>query len=162
MKCEKCGKHEATTRVYQNDNGKESMMFLCDECAGNSMNPSIDLFQKLLGGSAGGLFSDLSGLIDTPRIVRCPECNTTSEQFLRSGFVGCPHYYTVFEPLVIQAVKQFQQSDRHIGKMPAVEERTEEEILSERLQSAFADHDYTTVEQISRKLQQLKNGNSEA
>ena len=63
---------------------------------------------------------------------------------------------------MIQAVKQFQQSDRHIGKMPAVEERTEEEILSERLQSAFADHDYTTVEQISRKLQQLKNGNSEA
>lgn len=160
MKCERCGKRDATTRVYQNDNGKETMLFLCDECAGNTINPSMDLFQKLLGGSYG-MFSNLTGLIDTPKSLRCPKCGTSSEQFLRTGFVGCPHCYEAFEPLILQAVKQFQQSDTHIGKSPLLQEQSEEERLAAEAHKAFINKDYDLMTQLSYKLQQLKHRNSE-
>lgn len=167
MKCERCGMKEATTRVYRSNNGEQSLMYLCSDCA-EAMHLNVggmDLIQKLFGGSPMGLFSDLSGFIDAPTSKQtvCPECKTTSEEFLRTGFVGCPNCYKVFEPLVLQAVKQFQQSDTHIGKSPTAKTETgisEEEKLREEVRTAIANRQYALAGELSKKLDELtgKNG----
>ncbi len=164
MKCTKCGLREATTEVLQRHNNKIEKMFLCNECA-NDYRPDMgfddfDILNKLINGSPMGLVTNFGGLFDAPTVhtMICPECKTTSEEFLRSGFVGCPHCYEVFEPLIVQTVKKLQQSDRHVGKSPfGVSDDVDAAKLKAELQSAIDCGDYAKVQEISGRLERLKN-----
>ncbi len=96
MKCTKCGLREATTEVLQRHNNHVEKMYLCDECA-KDYRPDMgfddfDMLNKLINGSPMGLLSNLGSLFQTPtaKALMCPECKTTGEEFLKTGFVGCP------------------------------------------------------------------------
>ncbi len=164
MKCTKCGLREATTEVLHRHNNHVEKMFLCDECA-RDFGPDVmfDDFDMddFINASPMGLVNDLVGFIGgKSQVLVCPDCKTTSDEFLRTGFVGCPRCYEVFEPLVIKTVKQLQQSDRHIGKMPvgAVDVAAEEARLKGMLRSAVDACDYNAVAEISKSLERLRSG----
>lgn len=164
MLCTKCGLRESTTEVVQRINNHIEKMYLCDECAKDFRPDSFDDFDvlnKLIKGSSMGILSGLMGMLDAPttRSLVCPECKTTGDEFLKSGFVGCPRCYEAFEPLIVQTVKKLQQSDRHVGKCPygpggaprntAADER---ERLRAELQAAIDSFDYKRASEISAKL----------
>lgn len=169
MKCTKCGLREATTEVLQRHNNKIEKMYLCNECA-KDYRPDMgfddfDILNKLINGSPMGLVKSFGGLFDAPtaRTMICPECKTTSEEFMRSGFVGCPRCYEVFEPLIVQTVKKLQQSDRHVGKSPfgGIDTEAEAARLKAELQAAIDCGDYARVSDISGRLERIKNGGKE-
>ena len=86
----------------------------------------------------------------------CPDCKTTSEEFLKTGFVGCPKCYKVFEPLVVQTVKKLQQSDRHVGKSPYGKIDTIDEAgLKAELQAAVDSGDYVKIVELSERLKKF-------
>ena len=162
MKCTNCGLHDATTEVMVRRNGHVEKMFLCSECAKNFRPDmgfdSFDMLNKLINGSPMGLLSGLGNLFDSPtsRTLICPDCKTTSEEFLKSGFVGCPKCYKVFEPLVVQTVKKLQQSDRHVGKTPyGTFDETDEARLKIELQAAVDSGDYGKIMELSEKLKKI-------
>ncbi len=170
MKCTKCGLNEATTEVLQRHNDHIEKMYLCDECAKDfrpDMNfDDFDMLNKIINGSPMGLLSNLNSFFDTPtaRAMICPDCKTTSEEFLKTGYVGCPRCYEVFEPLIVQTVKKLQQSDRHIGKCPTGKiggaNGDERSRLKAELQNAIDVGDYKRASIISGKLGKL-DGNGE-
>lgn len=163
MKCSKCGLREATAEVRVRHNDHVENMYLCDECA-KEYRPNIgfgdfDMLDKLINGSPMGLLSNLNGLFNAPntRALICPECKTTSEEFIKTGFVGCPHCYEVFEPIIAQSVKKLQQSDRHVGKIPNGEEDTAalEARLKAELQAAVDSGDYSKIGELGEQLKKL-------
>ena len=168
MKCTKCGLREARTEVLQRHNNNIEKIYLCDECAKN-FKPDVGIFDdynfldKLINGSPMGLVTGLNDLfgMPTPHTLICPDCKTTSEEFLKTGFVGCPRCYEVFEPLVLQTVKKLQQADRHVGKSPnGVAAQDETERLKSELQQAFDNGDYERVTELSRRLEQVGRDNN--
>lgn len=168
MKCTKCGLREATTEVLQRHNNHIEKMYLCGDCAKDyrpdMYTDDFDMLSKLINGSPMGLLSNLSGLFGAPttKAMICPDCKTTSEEFLKTGFVGCPRCYKVFEPLIVQTVKQLQQSDRHVGKSPIgdVCDASEEARLKSELQAAVDSGDYAKIVELSNRLKSLDDSNN--
>lgn len=168
MKCTNCGLRDATTEVMVRRNGLVEKMFLCSECAKNFRPDmgfdSFNVLNKLINGSPMGLLSSFGNLFDAhaSHTLICPDCKTTSEEFLKSGFVGCPKCYKVFEPLVVQTVKKLQQSDRHVGKTPYgyLDESNEEELKAE-LQAAVDNGDYGKIMELSERLKKIVNNKRE-
>lgn len=169
MKCTNCGLREATTEVLIRRNDHVEKKFLCGDCAKNyrpdTGNDSFDMLNKLINGSPMGLLSNLNSLFEAPsvRTLVCPTCKTTSEEFLKTGFVGCPRCYEVFEPLIVQTVKRLQQSDRHIGKRPhtAADTAAEEARLKAEIRSAVDNGDYAKLGELSDMLKKLVGNNKE-
>lgn len=160
MKCTKCGLREATTEFLRRHNNNIEKMYLCAECASeleSSMGfDQFDLLNKLINGSPMGLVTQFFDAPTTKKLV-CPECKTTSEEFIKTGFVGCPKCYEAFEPFVAQTVKKLQQSDRHIGKTPygAIDGRAEAERLKSELHAAIDKGDYLKASDLSERLGRL-------
>lgn len=163
MKCVKCGLRNATTEVLRRHNNHVEKLYLCDECAkeyeDDTVLTGLNMLDSFFGGSPMELFGNFAGLFDAPAVKRlvCPECKTTSDEFVKTGFVGCPHCYETFEPLVAQTVKKIQQSDRHVGKVPAgaVDFAAEQSRLKSELQAAVDSGDYVKTVEISNKLKKL-------
>ncbi|MCH5155171.1 MAG: hypothetical protein J1F69_01050 [Clostridiales bacterium] len=168
MKCTNCGLRDATTEVVVRRNNHVEKMFLCSECANNFRpdigSESFDMLNKLINGSPMGLLNSFGNLFNSPtsRTLVCPDCKTTGDEFLKTGFVGCPKCYKVFEPLVVQTVKKLQQSDRHVGKTPPEYlDRTDEITLKTELQAAVDSGDYGKIVELSERLKKLLNNKSE-
>ena len=83
MKCEKCGKNEATMYYKETVNGVTREMHLCPECAQKenlggafenafqSMNHFwSDPFHSFLGGGFGSLWNDMLGEAALPGLLR--------------------------------------------------------------------------------------------
>lgn len=163
MKCTNCGLREATTEVVVRCNDRVQKLYLCADCAKNYRPDvgldSFDVIDKLINGSPMALINSFGNIFNAPsaRTLVCPDCKTTSEEFLKTGFVGCPRCYDVFEPLISQTVKKLQQSDMHVGKSPlgAVTPEAEEARLKSELQAAVDSGDYYKLVKLSELLTRL-------
>ncbi len=171
MICTKCGLRPATTEIWQRHNDKTEKMFLCDECA-KDFRPEVGLgdfgvLDNFMTGSPLSLLSGLNAFFggedrENEKLV-CPNCHTTADEFLNTGFVGCPHCYEVFEPLVARTVKKIQQSDRHVGRQPIGYAPTGDEAarLNAELQDAVDKRDYARAAAISEQLNKLNSKEGE-
>jgi protein arginine kinase activator len=135
MKCEKCGKNEATMFYQENINGATREMHLCAECAQkenlsapfeqafSAMNslwnepfPSLfGGFDNLWGGMLGS--APTATLLGTER--KCPTCGMTEHELRQTGRVGCPDCYSTFADLLNPYVQKVHGADRHVGDAPA-------------------------------------------
>ncbi len=163
MKCTKCGIREAKMEIHVRNNNHVEKMYLCADCA-KDYKPevnleSFDMLNKLINGSPMGLLSNLNNMFAEPstRALICPTCKTTSDEFMKTGFVGCPRCYEVFEPLIVQTVKKLQQSDRHVGKTPfgVLDTASEEARLKSELQAAIDNGDYSKIGELGERLKKL-------
>lgn len=169
MKCSHCGREGVVAEMMIKNGNNIEKIYLCHECQ-KKYGPNLEIsginnmINKLFGGSALGLLSNLNSFVDVPtRVVVCPDCKTTSDEFLKTGFVGCPRCYRVFEPLIAQTVKKIQQADRHIGKTPlgAVDNNTEISRLRSEIIAAMNGGDFTRMKELSAQLEKLQQGNRE-
>lgn len=98
MKCQKCG-NLATFSYYENINGKEKELILCDKCyKNNNMNNIIEYY-----------FSDDE--ID----VLCDKCGYEFDKYLKSGKFGCPNCYIKFDNEIDQILKKIHGKNRHMN-----------------------------------------------
>lgn len=164
MKCTKCGLREATTEVLQRHNNHIEKLYLCDECAAN-FKPDFafddfDMIANLINGSPMGLLSNMGFGDGKVKTLICPDCKTTSEEFLKTGFVGCPRCYDVFAPLILQTVRQLQQADKHVGKVPAGDAYIVSELdnLKAELQTALKNDDFDRINELMVKINRFNSG----
>lgn len=165
MKCTKCGVREAVGSAIMLHNDKTEKMYLCSECA-KKYSPNIGwggfgMLNKLINDSHMGLLSDFGGMFEVPvahmHTLVCPDCKTTSEDFEKTGFVGCPRCYKVFEPLIVKAVKKLQRADRHVGKIPlgTIDVSAREVALKAELCAAVERDDYGRISELGEILKKL-------
>lgn len=164
MICTKCGLRQATTEVVHEYNGHAEKMYLCSICADEYRHNvgfgDFGMIDKLFNGSPMGLLTGLSGFYNAheAKTLVCPDCRTTSDEFLKTGFVGCPRCYEVFEPLIKKTVRKLQQSDRHVGKRPYGEEAgrgVSVDQLKAELQDAIDNGNYARASALSNMLEKL-------
>ncbi|MDY3617767.1 UvrB/UvrC motif-containing protein [Agathobaculum sp.] len=175
MKCEKCGKNEATTFFSENINGQKRELHLCGECAkemnlGSAFENAFqsfghlwsDPFHSFLGGGFGSLFPDTLGaptasMLGTER--KCPSCGMNERELRQSGRVGCPDCYTAFADILNPYVQKVHGATRHIGAAPAAAEEPQQDpvaALRAQLQEAVASEDYEQAARLRDEIHRLE------
>lgn len=159
--CEICKVKKADIRYVSNNHGVLSEHYLCYECnrqrEDEMRNEAFSIGASLFSAITGGLFSSDNGA----RGAVCRRCGTTSDEFLRSGYVGCGECYKAFEPVMTQTIRRLQHDTSHKGKTPygensAVSFEATIENLRRQMNKAVETEDYERAEKLCAEINALK------
>lgn len=164
MRCDDCGKREATFHSKRIINGVTTEMHLCSECQKKYSGSLMNMFDfgSLFGGFDG--FFGKQALASRREEYVCPSCGTTGEEFLQSGFVGCSDCYKEFATLVMPVIKRMQGDVCHVGKVPLGVENSasaEYERLKKELEKVIEREEYEKAGIIRDRMHQLKGDNND-
>ena len=175
MKCENCGKREATVKYTQNINGKYSKIQLCEDCA---RKLGLDMFEMNMPIDFSSFFSDMlndySGLGLLPSFEsntqeKCEKCGLTYEEFMHTGKVGCMNCYNQFRDKIEPILRNLHGSSSHVGRKainlkqhikeePQINENYNEiQELQEQLKQAIKEEKYEDAAVIRDKIKKLEN-----
>lgn len=177
MKCEKCGKNEATMYYKETVNGVTREMHLCPECAqkenlGGAFESAFqsmnhfwsDPFHSFLGGGFGSLWNDMLGeatptatLLGTER--KCPTCGMTESELRRTGRVGCPDCYSTFADILNPYVQKVHGATRHVGTAPAAPEQPKTDPVADlkaQLKAAVESEDYERAASLRDEIRRME------
>ena len=92
----------------------------------------------------------------------CPYCNTTKEEFVKDGLLGCSHCYQTFSAVIGPWLNKNQSASRHCGKraLSALSESgfNQYKSLSELLEVALYSEDYAQSRKIKSQLDEIRKG----
>ncbi|MEE1002609.1 MAG: UvrB/UvrC motif-containing protein [Acutalibacteraceae bacterium] len=140
MLCENCKKATATTHIKRSVNGVTREYHLCPECAAKlgfsnfhffDMN---DLWSTFLGNGQSAM----------PQTKRCRTCNTSFEEIINNGKMGCPDCYTEFREEILPTLIKIHGKTEHKGISP------------ENSGSAETNAENTQVDEITKLENELK------
>lgn len=114
--CQLCRQKQATVHFTRIINGQKVEMYVCEQCARENSDIKLNL-HKLLSGIMG---MDASKEIqDTPApSLKCPTCGMTTEEFNKTGLLGCADCYGTFGESIQILLKRIHGNVRHHGKVP--------------------------------------------
>lgn len=172
MRCDICGKSEATVHLTEIVDNKISKLHLCEECARKKGTEMEEHF---------GLSDLLAGLADfethvTPKKeqkTKCPKCGMSYDDFKKTGRLGCGECYITFENNLVPLIKRIHGSTKHFGKgavlvskkppkaQPAKKksdkpEGDELDGLKNRLQSAIKLEEFEEAARLRDKIKNLE------
>lgn len=117
MKCERCGKNDATAYVTEIINGNKKEYHLCSECAKAIGVKGFGNMEINIGNFLGGIFGN-----GNPEILKapavCANCGMTVEEFSKGGKLGCSECYSAFKGRLMRPLRQIHGSCEHVGKVP--------------------------------------------
>lgn len=165
MKCQSCGKREATVRYSESINGKKHEYYLCENCA-----------NKMGVGDFSSIFSPMFVSIpeffkDTklPETLVCPKCGYTLDDYSKTGMFGCEECYNTFEDTLDELFLKFHGKNRHIklnkknkvnvdSKKSYIKEPKEENIddLKEKIKELVKAEKYEEAAIIRDKIKELE------
>ena len=125
MNCENCGKNYANVKYTQIVNGNKREMYLCEDCSQKlgiqSFNIPIDfsgfLEDFFLGFDEDVIFPELT------KELKCRRCNSSFEDFTKTGRFGCEECYTTFEEKIDSLLKNIKGTNRHKGRIGKINEK---------------------------------------
>ena len=160
MLCDECKKREAVFHSKIIHNGQVRERHLCAVCS-KKYREEESLFKPF-----GDLFSSLPELMlgaSTPKCTVCSKCGTTSDEFLRTGYVGCPECYKAFGPIMLDVVRRTQHDTQHIGKAPGVKIKStvaaaqnKIDELRRRQRQAIDTDDFEEASRLRDEINELK------
>ncbi|HPN73108.1 MAG TPA: UvrB/UvrC motif-containing protein [Candidatus Omnitrophota bacterium] len=121
MKCDICGKNDATIHLTEVVNDQVTKLHICEECAkqkSDEMQSHFGLTDLLSGLVEGGDMSGSGGGVPSMTEAKCPTCGSTYQDFQKSGRIGCGRCYSVFSKSLSTLLRKIHGSDKHVGKMP--------------------------------------------
>ncbi len=118
MKCDNCGKKEATTHITKVVNGYKEEFYLCPECAAKSTDykEMKETMSFGIGDFLTGMFTGAGKQNETADI--CPTCHMSYNNFVKSGKLGCGDCYTAFADRIARPLRQIHGKADHVGKIP--------------------------------------------
>ncbi len=163
MVCDNCGKNEAEVHLTQIVDNEMTTLHLCPSCAADKgleaetggKNPPLTDFLAQMGKAA---LAEQEATVTGP----CSYCGTTVEDFKRTGRLGCPHCYSVYESQLRAILRRIHGSTQHLGKVyvpPASEEadRTARLVgLRRKLQRAVESEDFERAAVIRDQIRELE------
>lgn len=155
MKCQSCGKREATVRYKENINGKKHEIFLCSNCAEKmGVTDLSNIFSPM--------FVSIPEFFDEPSQKRCKTCGYTLEDYSKTGMFGCEDCYNTFEDTLDELFLKFHGKNRHIKlgkkKVKSKEDNNLKEIeeLEEQIQELIEAERYEEAAVVRDKIKELK------
>jgi len=164
VKCEICGKNEASVHFTQIRDEQKKEMHLCKECAKSKgfHNPLDDVPFPLAefltsmvkpGGSKGDPIA---------RLV-CPDCGMRFVDFSRIGRFGCGRCYEAFRAPLEDLFRKVHGATRHSGRTVPRRPQTarsliEEEVrLKDELRRAIEREEFELAADLRDRLKSLEN-----
>lgn len=164
MKCQKCGKNEATTHYTEVLNGQKKELHLCSGCAQalagtSNINAMFQDSLQSFWNPTGSLWGDLLGAnVATQNEPAC-HCGMTESRLKRLGKVGCADCYQTFSGLLNPYIQKLHGAMQHIGAAPcAVPDAQEDPIatLKQQLQDAIAKEEYEQAAHLRDEIRRLE------
>lgn len=164
MFCENCGKNLATVWVTKIYGDTVSKSHLCQKCAEKLTDDLTEEWPYILSGILSAAFPASKNIIKPYKASRdnlCPSCKTTYNDFLETGFVGCPDCYQSFHQLINPLINQVQGSLSHTGKLPKLlpeEMKLQMELnrLKTYLFKCISKENYEKAAQIRDEINEVK------
>lgn len=121
--CQNCGENEANVRYTQIINGVKKQINVCDKCARELGLGSFEFnmpihFSDFLGDFFNDYNTDLLPSFVKETNNLCNNCGETYEEFVKTGLLGCPEDYDIFQIRLDSILKKLQGNNRHIGRKP--------------------------------------------
>lgn len=109
MKCQNCGKEEATVRYYENINGEKREIVICANCA---KNLNLIDFPNML---SYFFISHPKELFEEEYSNKvCNKCSYTFDDYLEKGLFGCPNCYSAFSDRIDTLLTKVHGKNRHL------------------------------------------------
>ncbi len=170
MICDICGKKKATVHLTEIVDAQMTEMHICEDCA---KGKSMQMEQQF------GIADLLAGLSDfgkqvkdvEKKVVQCPSCGLTYDDFKKMGRLGCGECYSAFKQQLEVLLKKIHGSTRHLGKSPGnikqevVKEKKGQieldvpetiEILKKQLQESIENEDFEKAALLRDKIRSLE------
>lgn len=172
MLCQKCNKNEATIHMIKFINGEKSEVWLCEKCAKEFSEVSLDIFKgkKIDNGFQdiiSGLFESLDKTnsnntkkIDMKIDIVCKNCGMTASKLKTTLKVGCPHCYNNLVEPIKEILQKTQGSSIHVGKIPKIikdecEKEDKIRLLEQEMEDYILIEDYENAALLRDKIKEL-------
>lgn len=165
MLCEKCSKRTATTYIKRTVNGVTKEYHLCPECAAQLGFSNFSLFDDI-GDIWSSFFNNTGFSHSALSTKRCKTCNSSFDEILESGKMGCPDCYSVFREEILPTLEKIHGNTEYKGGMPegisvTKEPETEEEKLQADLKAAIENEEFEKAAEIRDKLKEMRKKDDE-
>jgi protein arginine kinase activator len=178
MRCQRCGKQEASVHLIDLVNGKRTVRWLCAACAGRSPGEGEDDPSFGLGGNPensdgeedsyslasflGEMFEPAGGDESSEPPV-CPDCGYSFAAFRGTNRLGCPRCYVAFRQPLLSILSHLHRHVSHLGKVPdnGREGSSPSAELSRTriaLEKAIAAEDFEKAARLRDDILQLESG----
>lgn len=168
MKCQSCGKKEATVRYMENINGKKQEMHFCIDCAKKLGFVNFSDMISPIFTNIPNFFGDFA----LKEELKCPTCGYTFDDYTNTGLFGCQDCYDTFGDRLDDIFLKLHGKNRHIkldgrnlGKRYKKEEKKdlskEEKLLSlkDELKELVENEEYEKAAVIRDKIKKLESKN---
>ncbi|NIR43030.1 MAG: hypothetical protein GWN99_03970 [Gemmatimonadetes bacterium] len=162
MLCDNCGNNEAEVHLTQIVDNEMTTVHLCPACAadkgldaGASKNPPLSDFLAQMG---KGPTAEEGTFAAGP----CNYCHTTVDDFRRTGRLGCPHCYSIYETQLRAILRRIHGSTQHLGKVyvppasDAADRAQRLTVLRRKLQRAVEAEDFERAAEIRDQIRELE------
>ena len=171
MLCDKCKKNVATFHKSIFINGKGYETHLCSDCASLmnfdeiNFNTDIDVEFDAFDRLEKEIFKDfLEDDFFTPTMLleknnkKCPECNSSFNDFLRRGKLGCSQCYDVFQEEIRDMLENMDNpTDFNLDIGSEIKKSTSEiDKLNEEFNKAIEEERYEDAGEIKKKINKLR------
>ena len=159
MVCDVCHKNNATVHLTEIINGKVVEMHICQICAqvkADELNKHLNI-----SGFLGGLADMVGSLPQESRLLKCPSCGFSYEDFKKKGRLGCGKCYETFRRSLLPLLKKIHSATTHTGKTPAgldkkVSSRLKVAELHQRLRKAIQLEEYEEAAKLRDQIKELE------
>lgn len=118
MMCDNCGANPAEVHLTQIVDNEMTTLHLCAACAAEKgldtgvagKNLPLTDFLAQMGQAA-------VSEEETGHLGPCTFCHTTLDDFRRTGRLGCPHCYSMFETQLRAILRRIHGATHHLGKV---------------------------------------------
>lgn len=160
MKCQNCGKRDATVHLTEIKNKKKIEMHLCEQCAqekGITHKPHLPAISELLQTLSA---AEKARKKQKGPAIKCPKCGMSLARFRSSGRFGCANDYSAFREHIAQMIEGIHDSLQHVGKIPArageqVLKARERTALHEEMKAAIKREDYEEAAKLRDRLKEF-------
>lgn len=179
MKCEICHAADAETVLVREGSGKRRELFVCKACAARERADEPSRRTERAGGAKGGgkgaasalrpvldeLFGAAFEILDyavkdrhRPSVdPACPSCGLTRNEWRKDTMLGCPVCYRAFAGELLPLIRDEQNADRHVGKVPPkYRAAAKREELLRALRAAVEGQDYERAALLRGELEALQ------
>ncbi|TYQ16636.1 UNVERIFIED_CONTAM: protein arginine kinase activator [Acetivibrio alkalicellulosi] len=161
MLCQKCHKRVANIQFTQVINNNKIVIYLCDQCAKDEGKFSI--------GSPLSINDFFSGIMGVPYMASvhqqsdlvCNTCNTSYEEFKKTGKIGCADCYKVYGEKLLPLLKRLHGNVQYNGKIPEkiysqVKVSREISKLKEQLELCIKNEQYEKAATIRDQIKNME------
>ena len=155
MLCDNCKKNNATTHLKTIINGEVFEQHLCSDCAKEKgVEKEFNLENPLLS-LMNSVFGEDKIKISGQEVKHCKGCNSTLDDIINIGKLGCADCYETFKSELLPYLKRIHGETKHIGKIAYTvnEEKDKDTIPADKK----AENNNESADSLSTLKEELKN-----